>query len=108
MSAGTKTIKSDGVLSARGYAVMEVRPAGPEPPAPAERVMVVRPTHTATRTGRRAGAGPRNPQQTAWPPAKGPPIVLPDGRPLTKAQRFWIDPEMLAQWDAEASARSSP
>jgi hypothetical protein len=43
----------------------------------------------------------------AWPPPKGPAIVLPDGRPLTKAQRFWIDPDLFARWDAEAAARTT-
>jgi hypothetical protein len=38
-----------------------------------------------------------------WPPRRAPSVVLLDGRPPTKAQRFWIDPELLAQWDAEAA-----
>jgi hypothetical protein len=96
------SLKSNGELSARGYAVVEVRRGAPEPPVAPERVVIVRPTQTATRTGPRAGSGPRAPDQQTWPPQKGPAIVLPDGRPLTKAQRFWIDPELLAQWDAEA------
>jgi hypothetical protein len=104
---GTNTIKSNGERSARGYAAMQVGPAAPEPSGPEQRVVVLAPSQTPTRTGPRAGSGPRNPQQTAWPPPKGPAIVLPDGRPLTKAQRFWIDPELFVQWDAEARARSS-
>jgi hypothetical protein len=108
MTIGTRTIKSDGALSLRGYAVVEVRPASPEPTRPRDRIVLVSPTQTATRTGQRTGAGPRNPQQIAWPPPKGPAIVLPDGRPLTKAQRFWIDPDLFTRWDAEAAARTKP
>ena len=104
MSSSTATIKSNGEPSARGYAVVEVPPRAPGHPVAMERVVIVRPTQTATRTGHRTGAGPRDLDQKAWPPQKGPAIVLPDGRPLTKAQRFWIDPDLFARWDAEAAA----
>jgi hypothetical protein len=108
MTIGTRTIKSDGALSHRGYAMVEARRASPEPTMAHERIVLVNPTQTATRTGLRAGAGPRNPEQMAWPPPKGPAIVLPDGRPLTKAQRFWIDPDLFTRWDAEEAARAKP
>jgi hypothetical protein len=108
MPTGTTIIKTNGDPFARAYALVEVRPGAPEPGVPLERVLLIRPTQTVTRTGARAGAGPRAPHQRAWPPEKGAAVVLPDGRPLTKAQRFWIDPDLFARWDAEAEVRRRP
>jgi hypothetical protein len=101
-------IRSNGEPSARGYAFASVRPSTPEPPSPAERVVLVHPARTPTLTGSRVGTGPRNPDQKVWPPPAPPGIELPDGRPLTKAQRFRIDPELIAQWDREAAAEGCP
>jgi hypothetical protein len=100
-------IWSNGEPSARGYAVATVRPSAPEPPSP-ERVVLVHPARTPTVTGSPVGAGPRNPDQKVWPPPARPAIELPDQRPLTKAQRFWIDPELIARWDREAAAGGRP
>jgi hypothetical protein len=105
MPTGTTTIKTSGDPAARAYALVEVRPGRTDPRVPRERVIIVRPTQTVTRTGAQAGAGPRDPHQRSWPPEKGAAVVLPDGRPLTKAQRFWIDPALFARWDAEAEVR---
>jgi hypothetical protein len=111
----TTTLRSNGEPSARAHAVVEVRPGSGEappgsskPPVPEERVVIVDPTRTATRVGGPAGSGPRNPEQRVWPPPRGPAIELPDHRPLTKAQRFWIDPELFAQWDREHAAGRAP
>lgn len=95
------SLRSDGALSARGYVTTCVQPSRPGPVPDAERVVLVDPRRTATApTGEQAGAGPRAPEQLRRPePSPG--IELPDGRPLMKAQRVWIDPELLAKWDAE-------
>ena len=96
------TIKSNGEPFARGYAVAHVRPSSAEPSAPDKRIVLVPPTQTPTRSGPGMGTGPRDAQQTTWPPPKALAVELLDGRPPTKAQRFWIDGDLLAQWDAEA------
>jgi hypothetical protein len=95
------SLRSDGALNARGYATASVQPSPPRPVPDAERVVFVDPRRTATTpASHRTGAGPRAPEQLRVPePSPG--IELPDGRPLMKAQRVWIDPELLAQWDAE-------
>jgi len=96
------TIKSNGEPFARGYAVAHVRPSSAEPSAPDKRIVLVPPTQTPTRSGPGMGTGPRDAQQTTWPPPRALAVELLDGRPPTKAQRFWIDGDLLAQWDAEA------
>lgn len=95
------SLRSDGALNARGYATAAVPPARPSPVLEAERILIVDPRRTATLpASQRAGAGPRAPEQLRRPkPSAG--IELPDARPLTKAQRVWIDPELLVQWAAE-------
>lgn len=95
------SLRSDGALNARGYATASVRPSRPSPVPDAERVVFVDPRRTATTpASQRPGAGPRAPEQSRRPePSLG--IELPDGRPLMKTQRVWIDPELLAKWDAE-------
>ena len=95
-------ISSNGEPFARGYAVAHVRPISAEPSVPDERIVLVPPTQTPTRSGPVVRAGPRDAQQTTWPPPKALAVVLLDGRPPTKAQRFWIDGDLLAKWDAEA------
>src|SRR5262249_15432548 len=102
-----QVLRSNGENEARAYAEVEVRPSGPEPEAVAERVEIVDPRHTSTvRRGVRR-AGPRNPAQKALPGEKLPSVELPDGRPATKAQRVIIDPELAAQWRAEAKRKES-
>jgi hypothetical protein len=92
---------SDGASIARGYVV--ARPPSPVPilPGVAPRVVIVDPRRVATlRVDRPTGGGPRAPQQIHLP--KRPTgIELPDGRPLTKAQRVYIDAELIEQWTAE-------
>ena len=102
MGSKTTTIRSDGEPSMRGHACFALPGRAPEPePEDGERVVITDPRATSTLAGAPSGAGPRDPDQGAWPPPKPPGIELPDGRPLTKAQRFWIDPELLATWDDE-------
>ena len=101
------SLRSDGALNARGYAMASVRPSQPSPVPDAERVVFVDPRRTATtRASQRPDAGPRAPEQLRRPePSPG--IELPDERPLTKAQRVWIDPELIAQWQAEDRQNAS-
>jgi hypothetical protein len=101
------SLRSDGALNARGYAIASVRPSQPSPVPDAERVVFVDPRRTATtRASRRPSAGPRAPEQVRRPePPPG--IELPDERPLTKAQRVWIDPDLIAQWQAEDRQNAS-
>jgi hypothetical protein len=96
------SLRSDGALNARGYVTATVPPAPPIPVPEAERVVIVDPRRTATTpTSERPGGNPRAPEQRLLPePSTG--IELPDGRPLTKAQRVWVDPEVIARWKAEA------
>jgi hypothetical protein len=104
-----QVLRSNGENEARAYAEVEVRPSPPERDIEVERVAIVDPRHTSTvrRGARRAGAGPRNPEQDAWPARKPPSVDLPDGRPATKAQRVMIDPELAARWRAEAKMKES-
>jgi hypothetical protein len=70
----------------------------------AERVIIVDPRRAPTLpSDRPKGAGARAPDQMKRPePSNG--IELPDGRPLMKTQRVWIDPALIAQWKAESAA----
>jgi hypothetical protein len=99
-------LESNGMNEARAYVIVVVYPAQPEPILEHERVQIVDPRATSTvRSGAPCpSAGPRNPDQRVWPAAKAPGIELPDGLPATKAQRVRIDPELMAQWRAEAAA----
>lgn len=102
------SLRSDGAMNARGYATASVPRSRPDPVPEAERVMIVDPHRTVTvPSSRRHGGGPRAPEQVRWPePSSG--IELPDERPLTKAQRVWLDPELVARWKAEGRQSSSP
>jgi hypothetical protein len=98
-------LRSNGENEARAHAWITV-PASPAAPAlDAERVVVVDPRRTATISGPPRSSGPRNLEQKVWPAPKAPGIELPDRRPLTKAQRFWIDPELLVEWEREEAER---
>jgi hypothetical protein len=73
-----------------------------QPTVESARVQIVSPTGLpAPGAARVKGAGPRNPDQRTLPVPKGPGIELPDGRPVMKAQRIWIDPELLMKWEEE-------
>ena len=104
-----KVLGSSGENEAWAYAVIVVPPVCPEPFMDTERVRIADPrlTATAPRGIERAGSGPRDPGQTAWPPPKAPGVDLPDGLPATKAQRVHIDPELVAQWRAEAKMKET-
>ncbi len=107
--ATVTTLRSNGERSARGYASAPVPAPSFEPRAEAERVILALSSAPLPRSGRGGrgvrAAGPRNPHQLTPHPPKAPPVELPDGRPLTKTQHFWIDPDQLAAWDAEEEAR---
>lgn len=72
------------------------------PAVESARVQLLNPAEVpAPGDARVKGAGPRNPDQRTAPVAKGPCVELPDGRPVMKAQRIWIDPELLLKWEEE-------
>ena len=102
-------LRSNGENDARAYAVVELRPSRFEAAGEIERVRIVDPRHTSTvrRGAPGTGSEPRNPAQMAWRPPKPPGIELPDALPATKAQRVLIDPELLAEWRAEARMKES-
>jgi hypothetical protein len=84
-----------------------VPPSEPRPVPDAERVIIIDPRRAPTLpTDRRKGTGARAPDQMKRPePSNG--IELPDGRPLMKTQRVWIEPELIARWQAEADAEAA-
>lgn len=101
------SLRSDGALSARGYATAPVPPARPSPVPDAERVVIVDPRRTATTpASQRSGARPRAPDQMQWPePSTG--IELPDDRSPLQTQRVWVDPEVIERWKAEAARETA-
>jgi len=107
--SAVKMLSSNGEKEARAYAKAEVPPSPPEPVMENERVQIVDPRHTVTLPSPlpRLGRAPRNPEQKAWPIPRPAGIELPDGRPATKAQRVFLDPELVAQWRAEAKLKVS-
>jgi hypothetical protein len=98
-------LRSNGEHEARAYAQGTVPALRAPPRIEEERVVLTDPRRTETVSGSPAGAGPRNLNERVWPPPEAPGIELPDARPLTKAQRFWIDPELLEQWEQEEAER---
>jgi len=97
---------SDGKATARAYVLIAAPLSVPEPSAPAERVLCVDPLRTPTvRRGEPRGSGPRNPDQRAWPAPVVPAVELPDRRPATKTQRVILDPDLVAQWRADARTK---
>jgi hypothetical protein len=98
-------IRSSGETSFRGYAVATVPARAAEPAEADERVIVSDPRRTPTVTGPPRTSEPRDPAENVWPRPEAPAIELPDRRPLNKAQRFWIDPELIARWDREVEER---
>jgi hypothetical protein len=64
------------------------------------------PRRVATlRPDQRRVRGPRDPAQTTWQGARPLEVEAPDGRPVHKAQRFFVDPELYEQWEREDQAR---
>jgi hypothetical protein len=103
MSASRATIlRSDGGASARAYVEFPVPASAPEPALETARVVLADPTRAPAPPGPPRGPGPRNPDQAAPPAPRPPGVELPDGLPLMKAQRIWIDPELIEQWEEEA------
>jgi hypothetical protein len=100
-----RVIGSNGEASLRGYVVATVPRPAAVPAEADERVIVTDPHRTPTVTGPPLSSGPRDPNERTWPRPETPAIELPDARPLNKAQRFWIDPELIARWDREAEER---
>lgn len=96
---------SNGQKEARVYTVMPLPSSPPAPAVEIERVRLLDPRQTSTVvSGTSASTGPRNPEQRlAQQVAPG--VDLPDGLPATKAQRVLLDPELVAQWRAEAASR---
>ncbi len=104
-----KMLRSNGENVARVYAKVELRASPPEPVLATERVQIVDPRNTSTLPGGppSSRAAPRNPEQKVFPAPKPPGIELPDALPATKAQRVLLDPELVAQWRAEARMKES-
>ena len=96
--------RSNGETSARAYVRLDVPVSRAAPLIEDARVVLVDPHRTETVSGLPRSSGPRDPQQSAWPAPRSPGIELPDGRPLMKAQRIWIDPDLIEQWEREAAA----
>ena len=104
-----RVLRSNGENEARAYAVIDLRPSRREAAPEVERVRIIDPRHASTvrRCVPGTGSGPRNAAQMAWRPSKPPGIELPDALPATKAQRVLIDPELIAEWRAEAQRKVS-
>ena len=100
-----QTLRSNGESAAHAYTWMSIPAPGQVPDIEVERVVVCDPRDAVTMVGPPQSSGPRNPAQRAPLVPKPPGIELPDNRPLSKAQRFWIDPELLVKWEREEAER---
>jgi hypothetical protein len=99
---GAKIFQSNGEPVARAYAIVRVPSSVVAPIVELTRVEIVDPRRTATlRSDRPRSPGPREPTQKARPAPKRPGIELPDGRPIMKTQRIFVDPELVEQWEQE-------
>jgi hypothetical protein len=105
MADKSLVLRSAGEPETRAYAEITVPRTQPPPPMPEARVLIVDPQETDTLTGPPSSSGPRNPEQRVFSAPKPPSVELPDGRPIWKAQRIIIDPELLEQWEREEAAR---
>jgi hypothetical protein len=107
--SAVKMLCSNGKSEARAYATAGVRLSTPAPEVEIERVQIVNPRHTLTMPSGVpcGGSAPRNPEQKVLALPRHPGIELPDRRPATKAQRVFIDPELAAQWRAEAMLKET-
>lgn len=104
-----RTLRSNGENVARVFVRLEIPASPPGPAMQIERVQIVDPRHTATMPGGPPSSRPepRNPEQMVFPAPKPPGVDLPDALPATKAQRVLLDPELIAQWRAEAKLKES-
>jgi hypothetical protein len=107
MATVVRCFRSNGEISARAYATFWApQHAGPIPES--ARVEIRDPRRVATlRSDRRRGPGARDPEQTTWRAPKPLEVESPDGRPVHKAQRFFVDPELYARWEREEARKSS-
>ena len=101
-----KTFQTNGEPVARAYAIVRVPSPIVAPLVELARVEILDPRRTVTlRVDRPQGPGPRDPAQHAWRGAKRLRIELPDGRPILKTQRVFVDPELVEQWEQEERNR---
>lgn len=109
MSATTteRCFRSNGEPSARAYAAFWA-PRHARPIPERARVEIRDPRRVVTlRADRPRGRGPRDPDQMTWRAPRPLGVETPDGRPLHKAQRFFVDPELYERWEQEEAARKS-
>ena len=96
---------SEGQSQASAYVEVEVPPSRVEPTLDMQRVELLEPSETPEppHDAPPKSTGPRNPHQTRAPTDKDEPrIELPEGLPLTAAQRVFVPPELAAEWREEA------
>ena len=97
-----KTFQTNGEPVARAYAIVRVPSPIVPPVVELARVEILDPRRAVTLHGDRArGRGPRDPAQKEWRGAKRPRVELPDGRPILKTQRVFVDPELIELWEQE-------
>lgn len=99
----TRTLRSNGETKLALYVAPYAPPAGaPGAVDDGERVTLCDPRSTETVELRALALrrGPRNPEQRTLRSPE-PRVELPDGRPLTRAQRVLVPPELMARWRRE-------
>ena len=102
---GERCFRSNGEPSARAYAVGWVQ-RRTWPIQEKARVEIRDPRRVVTlRTDRLRPPSPRNPEQTTWRAPSPLSVEMPDGRPVHKAQRFFVDTELYEQWEREEATR---
>ena len=99
---GAKIFQTNGEPVARAYAIVRLPSPIVAPLVELSRVEILDPRRTVTLRGDRPrGPGPRDPRQKAWQGEKRLSVELPDGRPIMKTQRVFVDPELVDQWEQE-------
>ena len=102
-----RCFRSNGEPSVRAYAVGWV-PRCTGPIQERARVEIRDPRRVVTlRSDRPRGPSPRDPEQMTWRAPSPLRVETPDARPVHKAQRFFVDPELYEQWEREEDARKS-
>jgi len=106
-------LRSNGETSLAVYLAPHVSPAPALMPravdeGAGERVTIADPRTTKTVELRALSLrpGPRNPEQRTLRPRE-PRVELPDRRPLTRAQRVIVPPELIARWRRERREEST-